>query len=773
MKKLRNAMLAFLSAAALCSLAGCSKTQVSQDDSKPEYTYVPAYTEFGKELDLYVENVLIHGEQVYFSSYGLLAGAEEDDYGTSLYTMQIDGTNIHRLEEYQAKDAPEGMNGGGSLQALSAASDGTLWLLERYNTYSYTEEGAYQEGEEDFFLRHVDANGALLSEFSLSDLDDGAVEEDSFGFSRGFYINSFAVDAQNNIALLSNSTIYLLDSEGASKGKIETDRYFDSLIPLSDGTIAAFYYKDRGYVLSPIDFAAAKFSDQTYTLPNTSRTAYAGSGDYLFYFSDDNDLYGFKTESNENELLLNWINCDVLADYVVGFGRTGDGQLTLITTEYSGGRYNGEPVNYVVTLTKTPTSEVQEKTTLKMVSVGLNQDVRSQLVRFNRTNGTYRIELEDYSKYAGDGSDAMASIQTHLNNEIAAGRTPDIIDTSFFSVESYIRKGLFADILPMLEADSTLSRNDLMDCYVNSISVNGKLYLVSPFFTYQTLAGPRSLWGDTSGWTWNDVAEFQKQNPDKILFPTSYSRSDFFRNIFPYSMDTYIDFDSSTCNFNQSSFLDLLNYAKTFPTQEEIDSRDYSYYYDDILSGAQVLDEASFYSFDSIDTLTTLFGDRLSYVGYPSENGTGSMILCTSGFAICEKSAHKDGAWSFLRTLLSEDFQGTNTYGWGLPTNKAAFNAAKQQYLDSISYDENGNPISTSGIGWGDSGMLDIYPAGEEDLEDFIAALNRVSKGVHYDNAMLDMIMEDVEQFFAGSSTAENTASVIQSRLSTYLSEQS
>lgn len=774
MKKILTAGLALLSAVSVLTMAGCKKEQQTQEETKPEYTYVPTYTEFGKDVGNYLENVLVREDRVYFSSYGLVEGNEEDGtYGTMLYTMNPDGSDVRRLEGYTSKKAPEGMNGGGNLRSIAISDDGTLWLLENYSTYTYSEEEGYQEGENGYYLRHTDASGALLSEVSLSSLDDSSPEEDEFGFRGGFYINDFVIDSQSNAALLSGDAIYLLDSEGNSTGKIESDRYYSSLISLSDGTVAAFYYKDNGYVLSPIDFAASALSDQTYVLPDKTNDVYPGSGSYLFFSSDNTDLYGYNAETKENEFLLNWINCDVLSDCVEGFGSTAADTLTLITSEYAGSRYDGNRLNYSVALKKTKTADIPEKPTLKMISAGLDQEVRTQLVRFNRTNGTYRIELEDYSKYWTDSENGQNAMQTHLNNEISAGRIPDIIDTSSFSIEGYIRKGMFADILPMLDADSGLSRADLMDCYIASASVDGKLYQVSPSFVYNTLAGPRSLWENTSGWTWKDVAEFQKQHPDKILFPASYSRTDFFRRVFPYAMDTYIDFDKYTCDFNQSSFIDLLNYAKTFPTQEEIDSHDSSYYYDDILSGAQVLAEADFYSFDSIGTLKTLFGDRLSYVGYPSDNGIGATIACTSGFAITEKSAYKDGAWSFLRTLLSEDYQSANRYGWGFPTNKAAFEAAKQEHLDRISYDENGKPISNSGIGWGDSGMIDIYPALEEDINDFVDALSQVSKGARYDTVMLDMIMEDVEQFFAGSSTAENTAAVIQSRLSTYLSEQS
>ena len=68
----------------------------------------------------------------------------------------------------------------------------------------------------------------------------------------------------------------------------------------------------------------------------------------------------------------------------------------------------------------------------------------------------------DYYQYntADDYSIGMSK----MNTDIASGNTPDIIMiSSEMPVNSYISKGLFADLNPFLETDSELNREDYIE----------------------------------------------------------------------------------------------------------------------------------------------------------------------------------------------------------------------------------------------------------------------------------------------------------------------
>jgi hypothetical protein len=66
---------------------------------------------------------------------------------------------------------------------------------------------------------------------------------------------------------------------------------------------------------------------------------------------------------------------------------------------------------------------VTKKTVLTLACMGLDWNLRSQIVKFNRTSDQYRIEVQDYSEY-NTGDDYTAGL-TKLGTEILSGKVPD------------------------------------------------------------------------------------------------------------------------------------------------------------------------------------------------------------------------------------------------------------------------------------------------------------------------------------------------------------
>jgi hypothetical protein len=81
----------------------------------------------------------------------------------------------------------------------------------------------------------------------------------------------------------------------------------------------------------------------------------------------------------------------------------------------------------MITMTKTPYTAVEQKTTLTFACMYLDWNIRSQIIKFNRSNSDYRIEVEDYSEY--NTNDDYTAGLTKLTTEIISGKVPDILDT--------------------------------------------------------------------------------------------------------------------------------------------------------------------------------------------------------------------------------------------------------------------------------------------------------------------------------------------------------
>ena len=70
-----------------------------------------------------------------------------------------------------------------------------------------------------------------------------------------------------------------------------------------------------------------------------------------------------------------------------------NGDIVCLTTEYGN---EGGTTNYLISLVKHPYDQGPAKTTLTLACTGLDYTVKSEILKFNRMDGDYRIEVRDY-----------------------------------------------------------------------------------------------------------------------------------------------------------------------------------------------------------------------------------------------------------------------------------------------------------------------------------------------------------------------------------------
>ena len=71
--------------------------------------------------------------------------------------------------------------------------------------------------------------------------------------------------------------------------------------------------------------------------------------------------------------------------------------------------------------------DVKERETIVLACTGVNWDIRTDIVKFNKSNEKYRISIQDYSSLYGSDTDYKAGIN-RLNADIVSGKVPDIFD---------------------------------------------------------------------------------------------------------------------------------------------------------------------------------------------------------------------------------------------------------------------------------------------------------------------------------------------------------
>lgn len=137
--------------------------------------------------------------------------------------------------------------------------------------------------------------------------------------------------------------------------------------------------------------------------------------------------------------------------------------------------------------------DIPDKKVLVLAGLSINGGIRNRVIQYSRESDQYRIVLKEYESYE------------NLNLDIVSGNMPDILmvedlsNGNKFPMESYIAKGLIADVGALIEKDEELSRAEFMENVFDAYSVDGKLMYVVSSFTLFTMVAKSSLVGDGNG----------------------------------------------------------------------------------------------------------------------------------------------------------------------------------------------------------------------------------------------------------------------------------
>lgn len=81
--------------------------------------------------------------------------------------------------------------------------------------------------------------------------------------------------------------------------------------------------------------------------------------------------------------------------------------------------------------------------------------------------------------------------------DMLSGKTPDILMIGNETpADTYVTKGIFADMYEFIDSDSELNREDFLPNLLKAAETDGKLYTFSDRFKVFTVLGKTSIFGD-------------------------------------------------------------------------------------------------------------------------------------------------------------------------------------------------------------------------------------------------------------------------------------
>ncbi len=406
--------------------------------------------------------------------------------------------------------------------------------------------------------------------------------------------------------------------------------------------------------------------------------------------------------------------------------------------------------------------------TLAMAST--DWTVKSRVIEFNKKNDTYRISLIDYSSESGEYEEGIS----RMNTDIVSGKVPDIIllDDSM-PTDSYISKGLFADLLPIIEKDEEIDRNDLMPNVMEAFSRDGKLYRLIPSYSIRTIVAKTSDVGEERGWTVEEAMALWDSKPEGTEFIAGATRSEMLNMCMSFAGSQFVNYSTGDCDFNNEGFLNLLEFLKRFPVEISDDYYTDEYWssYDSLWRTGKVITQQMYLGdFRNLNyTQKGTFGEPITMIGFPSTDQDGSVLVPTMQFAISAKSKNQDAAWQFLRYYLTEDYQNEAP---GFPLSMKVLEKRAEEAMDRPYYtDENGNKEYYDDIIYIDDVEVTIEPMTREEVDHFMEILKTFKNVGRYDDTLINIISEEAEPYFNGQKNAGEVAQIIQNRAQIYLHE--
>ena len=735
-------------------------------------------------------------------------------YNTRLAMLTIDpDTGVcTELSNLQLPEVPEGADGSVDCYNMIGSDDGTLWMLVNVYATQYELPDDFDPNTDSkwnypstdiggSYLMHVAADGSTIASLDLSDTNN---EDNEDGMSGN--LSSFAVDAAGNLYVSDYNNIYVLDAEGNVQFKLDGSQYNGSLNRLNAQQVGVMWYNytddvnaadENGQYFVPIDLETKDWGEKV-KLPSNVWSIFPGDDAYDFYYAYNNNIYGYAAKTDTKDKLVDWLACDVDTNNMSGYAMLSDSRVAALMQDW-----NTDPTTYqLIVLHRVDASEIKEKKVLTLACMYLDWNLRSMIVEYNKTNDEYRINVVDYSEYATD-DDYNAGV-TKLTTEIISGSVPDIFLTSNLPIDKYAAKGVIADLNTFMDGGNGLSRDYFVPQVMSALEKDGKLYELPTSFSVQTAYALSSIASQYDTWNVAAVQDAMTQLQEgATVFSDGWTKNMALSNCLSRNLSAFVDWTTGKCEFDSEAFQQLLAFCNSFPAETSDGDGAIAYApsadiaVDDamwdsdatrITNGKQLMSTIGMYSFDSYIWNVYAIRDKITFTGYPTEDGSGSSFELQMPMAISSVTKYPDAAWDFVCSIIKKmNTIDENNYYYGFPISQAAFDAEMTDIMtEQYQLDEKGEQVDWDGDGEPDKAIRgsyetmengetvykDVYALTQEDIDQILGVINNTRSVYDYDQEILDIITDEVAAYFAGDKDVQTTASMIQSRVNLYVQEQ-
>ena len=662
--------------------------------------------------------------------YGV--GAERDEnwnYMQNIFSIDVNSSSVY-FYPYTIPD-------NHFINSMAVGSEEEIFFI----TYMIEDITSSSEIIDSYSFQMIDKNGILQLSIPLSEYSTA----DPF---------KIAIGNDDNLFIQTTESILVFDRTGSFLFDIDlSEEYYNyhALLSLYDGTVVVPVYADDKIVLQKIDIPAQEL--QAYKELSFSRqySIYPGYGkDAEIYLFGDIGVYSYSLTSGEEKLVMNLLD--------MGFNSMQARDWCVISSEQFAVLYPEEHniVSDITILTKSK-EPAGSRTTITLATYWPDLSLISE---FNRKNESYRIEVINFSESDLDHEEA----KDRLRLEILTGNSPDILHFIGYDYEEFAESGVFKDLYPFFETDPELNIDSLVEGVAEALSYDGELLAIAPKFGISTILGDSSVIGDNTGIGIDELIQLDASLNEGARLFNSMSNLGFVSLCCSANWDHFMDYEKGIAHFDSEKFIRVLEFASRYdePIPDQGGVLPLLSEEEAMMRGESVLTQQWLNFIRDIHILENeTIGKSLAVMGDTASGSSVTEITVEQMYGICENAGNADGAWAFIKYLLSEEYQ--MKLG-GFPILESAY-LAEIDYMTNPAYefsDDNNPHLADRGPGMTQEQV--------DKMDKMIASMVGNRK---YYNSIMEIVYVEAAAFFSGDKSAEATAETINSRVKVFLNERS
>lgn len=490
-------------------------------------------------------------------------------------------------------------------------------------------------------------------------------------------------------------------------------------IVCSDGYCSAVVMKGPTLGLCPIDMETLELGSFTALGASPACYSYLDGHSNTVLVNTDDALYRYDLETQAYTRILDWTTAGTSGMEIKSISN-----ITRDSIAWTDG-----------TTAKLSVIEAQEveREIVTVAAVGTRHARLEALVsEFNNSSERYYALIHYYDDSAP------------LITEMIAGNAPDVLEMT--SVPMTLTGRNFVDLLPYMEEDPEVQREDLVQSVLSALLVNDQLLAIPSSFYLQTLVGREEMVGARRNWTTEDLRAILNEKGDAYsAFPAWMTSKELMLWVANISLGQFVDWNNLDCDFTNDAFIALLEFCKEMPSEFNSDSY-VSDYEEEVLLTVEM--------FQNVDRLQTIKrnygGENISYIGFPGDGTNNGSFFSRSDrdlmLAIPIGSKNKSAAWELVRYTLTANWQASVL---GLPLRRDVL----EKQLSALENESDG--------------LIN-----EADVAKFLDVLLESEVFIYNDSTISEIVLEEAIPFFVGEKSATSVATLIDSRVSLYLAEQ-